>query len=350
MSQVIRIDGAKLLVHQHAEQNVVEAYELALFLGYAQQHLLRKQVLTDWKRHFRRGKDYLLVTREKDIRAYELELETRLKRSVRPMKPARGRVFLLPDGLRQVLERSSKERAAKLLATLERKQLVPKYLDEPPRKPQKAPEPHREAPSIVRRRLPDAEDLLERRRQDYDVMQKLLEQLRELDDPALELLAVEAAEIMLGRSLGDLRERLATKSAAGRRGSRAWSPRSRGPLFGEERFYSLTQIGNKAGYSAKAAGQAANLVGVRWGFEPHQLREDDLWFTLHRTWEDEGGREHELVSFHRKFSNEVLDELRSNDQFRPLKPKPVPAFGDGSEPRLDTDVARLLEDETSATA
>lgn len=342
MSQVIRIDGAKLLVHRHGEQDVVEAYELALFLGYAQQHLVRKQVLTDWKDHFRRGRDYLLVTKERDIRAYEAELETRIRRSVRPMKPARGRVFLLPDGLRQVLERSSKDRAAELLAALERKQLVPRYLDEPPRrKPQKAPEPQRKpaSPHVERSGLPDVDAVLERRRQDYEVMQKLLEQLRELDGRPLAFLAIEAAETMLGRRLDDLRERITARQAPPRPGRE-----SRGPIFGDEGFYSLTQIGKKAGgYSAKMAGRAANVVGARWGYEPEDIRTRELWFNDLSPWQDDGGNEHQLFRFNREFSNLVLDELRAGSRYRP-EAEPFPAFAPTAPSLVDTDVARIVNE------
>jgi hypothetical protein len=337
MSQIVTIDGAKLLVHAHDGHNVVEAYELALFLGYAQQHLIRKQVLTDWSDHFKHGRDYLLVMREADIRTYEAEYALRHHgKSLRAMKPHRGRIFLLPDGLRQVLLRSSKKRANKLLRSLERKNLVPTSGLQPP-SPRARPEPRREAAKPGKK--PDVPKLLERRRQDYDVLQKLLEQLMSLEGSPLALLAIEAAEVLLGRSLDDLRESVSSRQAPPRPGRE-----SRGPIFGDEGYYSLTQIGKMGGgYSAKAAGRAANVVAGRWGFEQDDIRTRELWFNDISTWTDDGGREHELFRFNREFSNLVLDELRASTKFRP-EAEPFPAFSPTTPSLVETDVAQLVND------
>lgn len=352
MSQIIKVDGAKLFVYTHDGRNllsahdVIDAYELALFLGYAQQHLLRKQILTDWKNHLKAGRDYLLVKDKVVIRAYERAYASRMPGGpLRPMAPHRGRLLLLPPGTRQVLLRSTKERAGKLLRSLEKKLLVPeglltkKSVPAPGRK--KGSRPLRR--SSVSSELPDAtRSPLEVRREGYAVMQKLLEQLRELEQPHLQLLAVEAAEIMLGRSLSDLRSRImALASVAAAEGAKT---RPRGALFGEEGYYSLTQIGRKAGYSSRTAGRAANIVADQRGHSPEAIRTEKLPFNLLRTWTDELGSDHELFRFDRNFSNEVLDELRSNPHFKPRKLAPVPDFAGGDAVFPETDVAKLLEE------
>jgi len=331
MSQIVTVDGAKLLVHAHDGQNVVEAYELALFLEYAQQHLIRKQVLTDWSDDFVEGTHHLLVHDETAIRTYEAEYALRHhQRKLRPMKARRGRVFLLPDGLRLVLERSSKRRAKKLLRSLERKQLVPYATRETP-----APRP----PTPKTRPVPDAPTPLERRREDYEVLQTLLERLVALEGSPLAFLAIEAAEVMLGRRLEEVRERISARQQPPRPGRE-----SRGPIFGDEGFYNLTQIGRMAGgYSAVAAGRAANIVAGRWGFGPDEIRTRQLWFNELETWEDPKGVERELFRFNREFANLVLDELRANARLKPDE-TPFPAFATAPPGRAVGDVSQLFDD------
>lgn len=314
MSQIITVDGESLLVHVLDGRSVVEAYELALFLGYAQQHSVRKQVLGHWAEDFAAGRDYLLVTRAQDIRDYEAAHARAFGGELRPVSPERGRMFLLPDGLRQVLERSSKAPAAGLLEALEREQLAPHA-----------------SPDHETRTSPDAR---ERREREYEVLQRLLEQLREIDEDHLALLAIEAAEVMLERRLTDVRSRLLRRGGPLERGPR-------GPIFGDEGFYSLTQIGKKAGgYSAKAAGRAANVVAARWGLEPEDIRTRELWFNELRPWTDDRGVEHQIFRFDREFSNLVVDELRASSKFKPDE-APFPTFDPGAPV---TDIGSLMGD------
>ena len=90
---------------------VIEAYHLALILGYSQQHAIRKQVLADWPHIFKEGVDYELVHDEGQLELYELAFRAHMGR-IKNITPERGRMFLTNSGLRKVFEHTKKETSA----------------------------------------------------------------------------------------------------------------------------------------------------------------------------------------------------------------------------------------------
>lgn len=322
-----------LLIHELQGQKVVEAYHLALYLKYAQQHLLRKQVLTDWKEHFAAGEDYLLVTDKTLLRTYEI------KAKVNHIRPERGRIFFTQTGLRKLLkftfkdtkrlERDLAEAGFKVDASEEGagNSGTPAGFGSP------ADVAAKEEISLVTTPAPETKGLQERQ-WEYQILERLLEHLKELATPALQGLAITSAEAGLGWKLEGLREQI--------------SP-ARGPtpptedgedLFEgrpqEDTMVSFTQIGARAGgYTSHAAGAAANIVAKRRGYSPDEIRTVSLGFNWVYMGKDAQGHPRHLVRFDHAFANEVIAELRSNPAFTPSPPKVIVESGfEASKKRL----------------
>lgn len=173
----------------------------------------------------------------------------------------------------------------------------------------------------------------------YKVLQTLLTQLQELKEPALQLLAIEAAEIALGRSLDDLRTSLLKSPWEESSSSALVGPRPPGPLLTQERYYRLSEIGELAGgYPAATAGRAADVVAARMGFSREQIRRTKLDFNeLPMLPDNTTGKPRQMYRFNLEFSNAVVVELRQNSEFVPQdRPMPPTDFSQGadSSPKL----------------
>jgi hypothetical protein len=193
--------------------------------------------------------------------------------------------------------------------------------------------------------------LADDRRFKYEVLQKLLTQLQELDElPMLCLLAIEAAEIALGKDLTDLRNKYAfqvpstptSTSAPGviLRLDAGITPAPSvpdGPVFTEQGYYGLKQIGEMAGgYAPAVAGKAANVVAEALDYTPEQIRTEQLDFNeLPMLPDSSTGKPRRMYRFNLTFANEVIRELRESADFRPRdRPLPLTSFSSGSHPKL----------------
>lgn len=220
---------------------------------------------------------------------------------------------------------------------------------------------------------------LEQRKWEYSVLEQLLEHLRQLSNPVLQKLAITAAEVALGRELTELRAGLETARAHAAFAEMAAPPRSvleRGAPAGTREesqpegifptipgiFYSCSDIGARAGgFSARAAGMAANSVASRRGITPEELRagrrfrvealqgeverlrvdpllqgeveitevQGNFDFVQVYTKMDAFGQPRKMFAFDAEFANEVIRELRA--KFTPqrleLGPDPNLDFG-----------------------
>lgn len=330
-------DPPPLMIHELAGKKAVEAYHLALYLGYAQQHLLRKQVLTDWDDIFEEGVDYEMIHEADELRRYEREHERRLFGELRPMSPARGRLFFLEAGLRKLLRHTTKD-TSDLELELARAGILP----------QTAPPLERGGPSSLVTDQPGplehgdpaerSRPSLEERKFEYEVLERLLAHLREIEDRALQDLAITSAEAALARPLEELRSQLetsrATAALANLAGLRKPGRPPERPLFFEipGTFFSLKEIGYKAGgYSSSAAGKAANVVAERRGYTPDQIRRQKLSFNQLLELPDPRGKLRKMYRFDGSFANEVVAELRSNPSFSPAPVPELEDFGVGGE-------------------
>jgi hypothetical protein len=374
-----------MIYEEDDDEQLVESYHLATYLGYAQQHLLRKAVQTDWKRFFHPRIDYRIKHNESDLRRYEAAHEAAGFGALRPMGTTRGRMFFTVPGLRKVIFHTSKD-VVRLKQELARAGVqvedagIEPFTHAPAAGKTKVPdggltetlESFRQTPvaGLEDPSLPyaDPEERskdLEQRKWEYGVLEQLLEHLRQLSEPVLQRLAITAAETALGRELSDLRVGLETARAHSAFAEMAAPPRrtledvpqldgDTGPQPGERGgqwpggspgrfplsrgvFYSCSDIGARAGgFSARAAGMAANSVASRRGITPEQLRSrcSGLDFVNIYTKTDAFGHPREMFAFDAKFANEVLRELQANfaPQRLDLGPDPSLDFGRQSKP------------------
>lgn len=342
MSEVIKIDGASLLLFALPDGLVVESYELATILGYAQHSSIRKQIRTDWKAHIKEPEDYRLVHDHRWLQKYEAVMKEKLGVELVPVKQHRGRLFLTAAGLEKVLARTSKPKAALEAALRQHGFLDVGTPSTTSQSTSSAPEADPVGSLVDLKR-----GLAEVRQHNYDVLQKLLSQLNELQDDDLKLLAIEAAEIALGRHMPDLRAKYAKRDSSAPPPSNQELGESNpvvrrlpdGPVFKETGFYGLKQIGEMAGgYASAVAGKAANLVAEGMGYTAEQIRTEQLPFNELPVLPDSTtGKPRKMYRFNKDFSNAVVRELRDNPQFRPRdRPMPLTSFSSGasSHPKL----------------
>jgi hypothetical protein len=329
----------------------VEAYHLAELLGYSQQHSIRKQVLSNWKDIFEEDVDYSLVHDEARVRGYERKYEKALG-VIKPMKLDRGRMFLSPSGLRKVFEHSSKDSRHLKEALAEVIQV------------QAPPAPDARASSSSEGAGSDAPllEALERQRQ-YEILEQLLDHLKNIEEPGLRRLALMSAELGLGRKLGDIRALLdleqkpttmrdpgqqptvtgasplppppAFDQDQATREYLANRPITQGPVFDNIAgvHYGLKQIGEKAGgYTAVQAGKAADVVAGRMGYSHDDIRRKKLPFNeLPELPDTTSGKLRKMYRFNSSFANHVIVELRTNKEFVPGKPMDLGPFGKGGD-------------------
>jgi len=347
---IVSGDGRfRLPVEEVAGLPAVDVLCLGEALGYGRPDRLRRQVLENWT-DMREGDHYLLAGAEK-------------------------RMKLLPLGLETVLARSSKPGAALILAAV---------LD----RPRVARGPRLATPQAdveVVDDLPPGS--LEERKFRYSATQTCLRQLSELTDPLARTLAVEALEVALGRSRPDLRAKIALAEdpiSPGDREPSSITPAeslgipggsssealkssaqeldqaleqlpgdTSGPFFRQEGWYGFGRIGQMAGgYSAIAAGRAADVVGARLGHTHEQIRHAQLPFnTRQRLPDNTSGKLRPQTRYNRAFANAVVAELRRNPEFTPDEPEPqqglVPFGSPSNGPRLSR--GPFEEDEPGTT-
>lgn len=349
---------SKLFVyHLGGTEPAVEAYHLALYLGYAQQHLLRKQVLTDWADVFFPGPDYFLVRDEEAVRRYERVAEAHGV-PVRPMKPSRGRLFLRRGGLIKLLRRTSKDTTELLKELLSQRVLEPRDVDSSLKPSVPAPLLESSSSSSSTDQAPVVQNdpgersalSLEERQFEHGVLERLLAHLRELKEPALQKLAIVSAEAALGRRLEELRGDL-TRRRPPAASHAPGPPRLEPGPFPESpgMHYPLKEIGRRAGgYTASAAGRAANLVAQRHGYTAEDIRDRQTPFNELVDLPDARGKVRQMYRFNAAFANEVVRELRSNSSFVPEAQPDIEDFASGAErfPKLSRGP---FEDEDPAT-
>lgn len=333
MSNVVHIGESKLLVFTLPWGNVVEANELCVLLGYTEPTRLRRQIDKDWQTQFKHGVEIQEVHEYKWVKKYEGLYIDKVaggdRSAITPVTGKKGRVFLSPAGVKKVLDKTAHKAQAEVIEEA----LTKANFFEMPRVAAPAPPPkiEEEAKPLLHWQLEPQKPertLLETRQHTYDVMQKLITQLVELQDDDLRLLAIEAAEIAIGRRFPDLRAKYQTatsKTTQQPQPTPAPKPvpaaavvTPGGPRFMTEGFYSCKQIGEMAGgYSPKAAGEAATIVGRRWGHTSEEIRTQQLPFNELPILPDTHGKPRKMFRFNRKFSNEVVTELRNNPGFKP---------------------------------
>jgi len=337
MSKIIEIDGAPLLLFTLPSGVFIESYELALFLGYVQPGSIRKQVLSDWKGRLSSPKDYALVHDSRYLEKYEARYAKEIG-PIKAVKEKRGRLFLTPSGVKEVLARTSKEKTL-----LEGTLLRNGFLDVSPAQEARAQStPRGFEPDPVGTLVDLKHSLIETRKFNYQVLQTLLSQLNELQDDDLKLLAIEAAEIALGRSMPDLRVKYTRPLPASKPPSSTQPPvklgTPDGPVFTQAGFYGLKQIGEMAGgYTSVTAGKAANNVAEAMGYSAEEIRSKQLDFNeLPILPDSTTGKPRKMYRFNLMFSNMVIRELRENAGFRPRAMMPLTSFssGGGTHPKL----------------
>lgn len=354
-----------ILVWDVHGEPTIESYELSEVLGYAQYGSLRKQILTDWEEIMQAGDDYLLVHDSVPIRQYEAFWDqshrsgATNKPARAPVLPKRGYLFVTGAGLQKILERTTKknakafsEEAVSVFHELDSEyefvapddlaldiSNVPTGTFEPePLGTEWRPTPSTTEPKA------SAQDL----KFNYEVMQTLLKQLQEFDDPAMRELALVAAEDVTGKDFSHLRQPK-KKPEPTETASTKVPPRlqNKGPLFTKEGFYSLKAIGNKAGgYASGTAGKAANIVAKRMGYDPQDIRRKQLSFNELPILRDANGRPRQMFRFGKEFSNAVVKELRTNERFHPTPvSERVPSFSSRAQEYANLTTPLALDDE-----
>jgi hypothetical protein len=332
--RVLNVPGRypPLHVFEIKGQPLFDSYEVAEMLGYRQASSLRKQTLTDWKGKFTEGVHFVMVHDEQELLRWDAAMEQLFGGKRVPTKPSRGRLFFSSAGMALVLSRTSKP-SAELREALTRERffhggITISVKDNDSMTPQLKPS---DQP------VPSSTLTKEERMFEYEVMQKLLEQLERLDDPQLRGLAITAAETALGRKLDDLRfgEGVKTifEAAAPAPAPKKAAPKPRrtiseGPFFTDDDFYSMTRIGQMAGgYTAKTAGLAADVVAKRLGYSRNRIRNEQLPINQIAMRPDSStGKKRQMVRFSRDFANKVIMELRSNPEFEATLTQGIPTL------------------------
>jgi hypothetical protein len=391
-----KIRGSKLIVYMLEGRPSLESYNLASALQYVQEDTVRKMITIDWTNEFKEDEDFVLVRDESTVRAFEaqfaavLGLEGGFKK---PMRASRGRLFLLEPGVKKLLARCSRPgreavrlALGKVFASFRAPDLEPiaEIADhsqggEAMSSLELGSAADSRPASAFQITDLDASLSLEERRFRYDALQTLLRQLQELEAPHLQQLAIEAAEVALDRSLTQVRVALEDP------GDRAPGPRSpadpptitspgavghggiesncsvtpvlssvgiklsaerskvigsqvlEGPRFSGNGYFSLTQIGERAGgYSARTAGLAADVVAGRMGLSHESIRNIAHNFNkIVEVPDTTSGKKRPSVVFNTSFSNDVIDELRRNPEFHPRELPRMTGFTAKSFPKLN---------------
>lgn len=339
----IQVGRHVLCVFSLNNSDLFESYEVAEMLGYKQHSSLRKQTLTDWKDILDEGTDYVIVRDPEVLQLYDGLVARARALQLKPVHPTRGRLFFTLKGLVKILRKTSKP-TTELEAALRNKYDGIDW----------NPDVTRARPLSVRTVSPPppppAVAATEDRKFEYEVLQKLIDQLERIKAPNLRSLAITAAESALGRRLDDVRTGEVLNGVFGATATRqqppqatlhpappVQAPKISGPIFTENDFFSMTRIGEKAGgYSARQAGLAADIVAGKMGYSREQIRNEQLPINqLAMRPDTTTGKKRQMVRFHTKFANRVIHELRSNPNFEPEISKGIPTltpFDKGEKP------------------
>jgi hypothetical protein len=364
--------GLTVLLTTDQEDNpTIEAYHLARLMGYAQQHSIRKQILTDWQHFFDPGVHFVMVHDPTQLEEYERIFREQVDQT-RSVRPERGRMFLRAPGARRVLKYSSKDTVVleevltRMFGALWRdddSQLRPQV--EPPRA---SPSVQVELPRPGLLELPrpglleldgtetpeTPEDrylpTLEDRKFQYRVLERLLEHLKTTTDPMLRKLALISAETAIGHRLEEVREMIDVTpprepepliiepepvQRVPQEALDARARAARGPLLENVPgiYYGLKQIGEKAGgYSSVAAGKAADIVAARMGYTHEDIRKKALPFNQLKEMPDNtSGKLRPMYRFDAPFANRVIVELRANSDFAPQQLPEPQSFSEGGD-------------------
>ena len=324
-AKVLHFQGKPVIIWMRGSEQLIETQHLSRLLGYVQAGSIRKQVGSDWGDAFLHDRDCTIVFDEEELRAYE-SLEVLHCGSCKPARLERGRMFLTREGLKKVLEFSTKptpELKTFFEANVIQEGLVGLTPDsgsfslEDMRKTMPVFQQFEETSSTSSARAEGSAQGDSKTR--YEVIQQLLHNLKEFEEVELRELAIEAAELMLERRLDGIR-----KKFLGQEKPKAPPRKTDGPLFDQEGWYGCKQIGEMAGgYSSTTAGKAATIVGERWGYSAQQIRKKRLPFNKLVEAPDTNGRLRPQFRFNRAFSNEVILELRNNPHLAPMQEIPA---------------------------
>jgi hypothetical protein len=228
-SQIIHADGVGLYLHEVGLTGMVavEATDLAIFLEYVQAGSVRKQIFGDWKNSFEEGigLDWVFEMDYPTLRFWRMKRDTQDDGSLaqvfesKPVKRTRpspnlgtllapGRVFLLERGLLRFLQRTKKPRAPGLLLAMAKVSEVFRAPDFDQTILEFSPEETFFEAPYLEPGEPELEPLHspEEQRFQYQVYQDLLRNLHDFDGSPLQDLALEVAEVTLGRPLEKFRE------------------------------------------------------------------------------------------------------------------------------------------------
>jgi hypothetical protein len=330
----IKLQNYSLVVFKITDVPLFESNEVATLLGYTQAGSLRKQTLSSWKDVFDEDIHYRMLHDEDWLRRYEKQHQDAGNGTLKAVKPTRGRLFFTPGGMLRVLNRTSKP-SEELRAALMREGYFRNIREVMVVKDEPAPQPLE--PQVPLSTLSKEDRMFE-----YEVMQKLLEQLERLEEPPLRGLAITAAETALGRKLEDLRFGEGVKTILEAAVPKqvpaptlydgvvipAPRPIPEGPFFTDNDFYSMTRIGQMAGgYTAKTAGVAADAVGRRLGYTHDQVRNAQLPINQIAMRPDSStGKKRRMVRFSMSFANKVIVELRVSPKLEPTLTQGVPTL------------------------
>ena len=327
MATTLQIHNSNLVVFQATGVPLFESYEVTRLLGYKQAGSLRKQALASWKDQFQLDTHYVMVHDEDLLRLYEKEHQDAGNGALFPVKTTRGRLFFTSTGMSEVLRRTSKPAEEFRLALIQ-----DGYLKDV-----------RES-GFLRDRTTPRSPPRETRIFEYEVIQKLIEQLERLDEPQLRGLAITAAEIALDRKLEEIRLGESVRHTF--QGLKQAHPKPPpkpppkpvilqedgdtpvGPILIQEDYYSMTFIGTLAGgYTAKTVGVAVDMVAARLGYTHDQIRNEKLPINqLQMRPDSSTGKKRQMARFTKEFSNRVLAELRSNPTLEPTLTPGIPTL------------------------
>lgn len=381
---IVHCDGVGLFLDEDEEDGLllVEGGELGRFLEYTQPGSVRKQVLSDWKEHFRSGEDFVLEKFAFERRDWVKRRKAMDDATLLPVVHSRlGRIFLTEAGLAKFLRMTAKPRAHTLqlaLAAVSPAFRAPDlepledHVSSKPSDPQAdsstARAPERSAREFARDPAssdqaldhrssdPDRGGDLERLRFRHEVYQQLLSNAYKYrSETDLLRLALTAAEDALGHRVEGIRMLEAVRAPqptpeAARAPStdrtatptRTWLVAPTNSRVFTNGWHTMSEIGSRAGgYSAVSAGKAADIVAANFHVSPHELRTSDTPFSRVKQVRDSStGKPRPQVEFNSDVANLIVDTLRTLSEFRPKERPELAPFGAGAEdsPKLSRPV------------
>lgn len=362
---IVHCDGVGLFLDredEHSDLALVEGTDLGQLLEYTQPGSVRKQVLSDWKEHFSPGEDYVLEQFLGQRRHWAQRRKAANDGTLLEVVLGRkGRIFLTETGLAKFLARTSKPRSERLRLALAAASALFRApdvdLESDPRALERAPLELESDPGATQAESssssitsdhpssdpaqlleppgdpPRSPELpLEERTFRHHVRQTLLENVsKHRQDRLLLHLALSAAEEALGCSLG-LDVELGLEPAP--RPEASSRPTPAAPARESSLWLTMRAIGRLAGgYSAVAAGHAANTLAALRGVTAQEFRTRDTPFSRVRLHPDTStGKLRPRVEFTEEFAKLVIDELRKSPA--PARSRTLTEFDDAEGAEL----------------